>query len=124
VEVLRTPAIHPKKPTLTYLTVSLSGGAIAGTASQYIGRRLTIVIAVLFAGAFIPLWILPNTFGGLSAGAFWLQFGVQGAWGVIPIQLAEMSPPGFRATFPGVTYQIGNVRPQASLHLTSYVDYH
>jgi SHS family lactate transporter-like MFS transporter len=77
--------------------------------SQYIGRRLTIIIFVLLAGAFIPLWILPNTFGALSAGAFWLQFGVQGAWGVIPIQLAEMSPAGFRATFPGVTYQLGNV---------------
>jgi len=78
--------------------------------SQFLGRRLTIIVFVLIAGAFIPLWILPNTFSGLSAGAFWLQFGVQGAWGVIPIQLAEMSPPGFRATFPGVTYQLGNVR--------------
>jgi hypothetical protein len=64
---------------------------------------------LLLAGVFIPLWILPNNFGGLSAGAFWLQFGVQGAWGVIPIHLAEMSPPGFRATLPGVTYQLGNV---------------
>ena len=79
--------------------------------------------------AFIPLWILPSTFSALSAGAFFVQFGVQGAWGVvrmpfslfhsrihseqmshqIPIQLAEMSPPAFRATFPGVAYQIGNV---------------
>jgi MFS transporter, SHS family, lactate transporter len=87
-----------------------SGGAVAGTVSQYIGRRLTIIVFILIAGAFIPLWILPTTFGALSAGAFCLQFGVQGAWGVIPILLAEMSPPGFRATFPGVTYQIGNVR--------------
>jgi len=85
--------------------------------SQYIGRRLTIIIFVLFAGAFIPLWILPNTFGGLSAGAFWLQFGVQGAWGVIPIQLAEMSPAGFRATFPGVTYQLGNMISSASAQI-------
>jgi SHS family lactate transporter-like MFS transporter len=78
--------------------------------SQFIGRRLTIIIFVFISGVFIPLWILPDSFSGLSAGAFWLQFGVQGAWGVIPIQLAEMSPPGFRATFPGVTYQLGNVR--------------
>jgi len=98
--------------TITFIFRSYvnSGGAIAGSVSQFIGRRLTIVIFVLIAGAFIPLWILPNSFSGLSAGAFWLQFGVQGAWGVIPIQLAEMSPPGFRATFPGVTYQLGNVR--------------
>ena len=86
-----------------------SGGAIAGSVSQYIGRRLTIILFVFFSGAFIPLWILPSSFSGLSAGAFWVQFGVQGAWGVIPIQLAEMSPPGFRATFPGVAYQLGNV---------------
>jgi SHS family lactate transporter-like MFS transporter len=85
--------------------------------SQYIGRRLTIIIFVVLAGSFIPLWTLPNTFGGLSAGAFWLQFGVVGAWGVIPIQLAEMSPPGFCATFPGVTYQLGNVRRSLIHHL-------
>lgn len=78
--------------------------------------------------AFIPLWILPSSFSALAAGAFCIQFGVQGAWGVvsvsildarhfldrsfsqIPIQLAEMSPPAFRATFPGVSYQLGNVR--------------
>jgi MFS transporter, SHS family, lactate transporter len=87
-----------------------SGGAIAGTVSQYIGRRLTIILFVLLSGVFIPLWILPSGFSTLAAGAFCVQFGVQGAWGVIPIQLAEMSPPGFRATFPGVAYQIGNVR--------------
>ncbi|KAI0295668.1 MFS general substrate transporter [Multifurca ochricompacta] len=93
---------------------AIAGGAIAGSVSQFIGRRLTIIIFVLIAGAFIPLWILPKGFGGLSAGAFLLQFGVQGAWGVIPIQLAEMSPPGFRATFPGVAYQLGNMISSAS----------
>lgn len=68
-------------------------------------------------GAFIPLWILPNSFGGLAAGAFCIQFGVQGAWGVIPIQLAEMSPPAFRATFPGVAYQLGNMVSSASAQI-------
>ena len=102
---------------LTYIIPKLftdirysSGGAIAGSVSQHIGRRLTIILFVFFSGAFIPLWILPSSFSGLAAGAFFVQFGVQGAWGVIPIQLAEMSPPGFRATFPGVAYQLGNVR--------------
>ena len=87
-----------------------SGGALAGSISQFIGRRLTIILFVMLSGIFIPLWILPSGFGALAAGAFCVQFGVQGAWGVIPIQLAEMSPPGFRATFPGVAYQLGNVR--------------
>jgi SHS family lactate transporter-like MFS transporter len=93
---------------------AIAGGAIAGYMSQYIGRRLTIVITVLLVGAFIPLWIIPDTFGPLSAGAFFVQFGVQGAWGVIPIQLAELSPPAFRATFPGVAYQLGNMVSSAS----------
>lgn len=83
--------------------------------------------------AFIPLWILPSSFPGLSAGAFFIQVGVQGAWGVvchlyfysrdaysspfnqIPIFLTELSPPAFRATFPGVAYQLGNVRSRAVL---------
>ncbi|KAL5482505.1 hypothetical protein ACEPAI_9099 [Sanghuangporus weigelae] len=93
------------------------GGGIAGYASQYIGRRLAILICVLFIGAFIPLWILPDNFSGLAAGAFCLQFGVQGAWGVIPIFLSEISPPAFRGTFPGVAYQIGNMISAASAQI-------
>ncbi|KAH9985062.1 MFS general substrate transporter [Russula compacta] len=96
---------------------AINGGAIAGAVSQHIGRRLTIILFVLLAGAFIPLWILPSSFSTLAAGAFCVQFGVQGAWGVIPIQLAEMSPPGFRATFPGVAYQIGNMISSASAQM-------
>ncbi|OBZ68965.1 Carboxylic acid transporter [Grifola frondosa] len=96
---------------------AIAGGAIAGWLSQYIGRRLTIMIFVLLIGAFIPLWILPTGFGALAAGAFCIQFGVQGAWGVIPIQLAEMSPPAFRATFPGVAYQLGNMVSSASAQI-------
>jgi len=46
-----------------------------------------------------------------------MQFGVQGAWGVIPIHLAEMSPPAFRATFPGVAYQLGNMVSSASAQI-------
>ncbi|TCD70885.1 hypothetical protein EIP91_001193 [Steccherinum ochraceum] len=96
---------------------AVAGGAIAGFISQYIGRRLTIVIFVLLIGVFIPLWIIPSSFSALAAGAFCIQFGVQGAWGVIPIQLAEMSPPAFRATFPGVAYQIGNMVSSASAQI-------
>ncbi|KAI0662178.1 MFS general substrate transporter [Cubamyces menziesii] len=96
---------------------AIAGGAIAGWLSQYIGRRLTIIIFVLLIGAFIPLWILPTGFSALAAGAFCIQFGVQGAWGVIPIQLAEISPPAFRATFPGVAYQVGNMVSSASAQI-------
>ncbi|KZT09265.1 MFS general substrate transporter [Laetiporus sulphureus 93-53] len=96
---------------------AIAGGTIAGWASQYIGRRLTIIICVVIVGAFIPLWIIPNSFSALAAGAFCVQFGVQGAWGVIPIQLAEMSPPAFRATFPGTSYQLGNMVSSASAQI-------
>jgi SHS family lactate transporter-like MFS transporter len=96
---------------------AIAGGIFAGWLSQYIGRRLTIIIHVVLIGAFIPVWILPSTFSGLAAGAFCIQFGVQGAWGVIPIQLAEMSPPAFRATFPGVAYQLGNMVSAASAQI-------
>jgi SHS family lactate transporter-like MFS transporter len=96
---------------------AIAGGIFAGWISQYIGRRLTIIIHVMLIGVFIPLWILPTTFSGLSAGAFCVQFGVQGAWGVIPIQLAEMSPPAFRATFPGVAYQLGNMISSAAAQI-------
>jgi len=98
---------------------AIAGGAIAGFMSQYIGRRLTIIICILLVGCFIPLWIIPNSFGALSAGAFCIQVGVQGAWGVIPILLTEISPPAFRATFPGVAYQVGNMISSASAQIES-----
>ncbi|KAF8609835.1 MFS general substrate transporter [Ceratobasidium sp. AG-I] len=96
---------------------AISGGVFAGIISQHLGRRLTIIIFVLLVGAFIPLWIIPSGFGKLAAGAFCVQFGVQGAWGVVPIFLAEMSPPAFRATFPGVAYQLGNMVSSASAQI-------
>ncbi|KAI0313593.1 carboxylic acid transporter [Amylostereum chailletii] len=108
---------HSTVATIISNCGAITGGALAGFVSQYIGRRLTIVIFVLWLGAFIPLWIIPSTFGGLSAGAFFVQFGVQGAWGVIPIQLGEISPPAFRATFPGVAYQVGNMVSSASAQI-------
>ncbi|KAF9503768.1 hypothetical protein BS47DRAFT_1378376 [Hydnum rufescens UP504] len=94
---------------------AVAGGVVAGIISQYLGRRLTILLFILLVGCFIPLWILPQGFAKLSAGAFCLQFAVQGAWAwSIPIQLAELSPPAFRATFPGLMYQMGNMVSAAS----------
>jgi len=96
---------------------AISGGAIAGFTSQYLGRRLTIIVFLLLVGIFIPLWIIPNSFPGLAAGAFCVQFGVQGAWGVIPVFLSEISPPAFRASFPGIAYQLGNMVSAASAQI-------
>jgi len=84
------------------------GGTVIGYISQSLGRRRAIVLACVCAAALIPAWILPESKAGLAAGSFFLQFMVQGAWGVIPIHLNELSPPQFRAAFPGISYQIGN----------------
>lgn len=84
------------------------GGTIIGYVSQSIGRRRAIVVSCLCAAALIPAWVLPESKAGLAAGSFFLQFMVQGAWGVVPIHLNELSPPQFRAAFPGIAYQIGN----------------
>ncbi|KAJ3853247.1 carboxylic acid transporter [Lentinula lateritia] len=96
---------------------AIMGGAVSGSISQYIGRRLSMILFVLLGALFIPLWILPNSFAGLAVGAFCVQFGLQGSWGAMAIHLAEMSPPAFRATFPGVVYQVGNMASSASAQI-------
>lgn len=93
---------------------AVAGGLIGGTLSQYLGRRASILTSVLWTAAFIPLWILPNSFPGLAAGGFFMQWGVQSAWGVVPVYLSEVSPPAFRALFLGLFYQFGNMASGAS----------
>ncbi len=77
------------------------GGTIIGYLSQFVGRRRAIIVAAFISGVLIPAWILPKTERSLSATGFFLQFFIQGAWGVIPIHLNELSPPAFRSLFPG-----------------------
>ncbi|SHO76643.1 Similar to S.cerevisiae protein JEN1 (Monocarboxylate/proton symporter of the plasma membrane) [Malassezia sympodialis ATCC 42132] len=98
---------------------AIAGGILAGYVSQYTGRRIAMICFIILAGAVVPAWILPNSFSGLAAGAFFVQFGVQGAWGVVPIYLSELSPPNFRATFPGLAYQLGNMASSASATIES-----
>ncbi|KAI0106822.1 MFS general substrate transporter [Daldinia grandis] len=85
------------------------GGTVIGYLSQSIGRRRAIVGAALISCCLIPAWILPSEESGLSASGFAIQFFVQGAWGVVPIHLNELSPPAYRSTFPGLAYQLGNL---------------
>jgi SHS family lactate transporter-like MFS transporter len=66
------------------------------------------VIAALLAIPVTYLWAFSTTFATLALGAFLIQFCVQGAWGVIPAHLNELSPATARATFPGTVYQLGN----------------
>jgi len=95
------------------------GGTIIGYLSQFVGRRRAIVCAALISAFLIPAWILPEGERSLSASGFMMQFFVQGAWGVIPIHLNELSPPAFRSTFPGLTYQLGNMISSPSAQIVN-----
>jgi SHS family lactate transporter-like MFS transporter len=77
--------------------------------SERIGRRRGIVIAALLALPVIPLWVYSSGPVLLACGAFLMQFAVQGAWGIIPAHLNELSPDELRGTFPGLAYQLGNL---------------
>jgi SHS family lactate transporter-like MFS transporter len=88
---------------------ALLGGILFGTWSEKIGRRRAIVTAALLAIPVIPLWAYSHTVPMLALGGFLMQFMVQGAWGVIPAHLNELSPSAVRGTFPGFAYQLGNL---------------
>ncbi|KAF4460200.1 major facilitator superfamily transporter [Fusarium albosuccineum] len=97
------------------------GGTIIGYVSQFVGRRRAIIGSALMSGLLIPAWIIPEGERSLSASGFFMQFFVQGAWGVIPIHLNELSPTAFRSSFPGVTYQIGNMISSPSAQIVNAV---
>jgi MFS transporter, SHS family, lactate transporter len=94
---------------IIYNVGALLGGILFGTWSEKIGRRRAIMIAAALAIPVIPLWAYSHTVPMLALGGFLMQFMVQGAWGVIPAHLNELSPPAVRGTFPGFAYQIGNL---------------
>jgi SHS family lactate transporter-like MFS transporter len=86
---------------------AIAGGICGGFFSDRFGRRRGIVTALLLATAAIPLWAYAPTTALLMAGAFLMQFMVQGAWGVVPAHITELSPDSVRGFFPGFTYQCG-----------------
>jgi len=87
---------------------ALLGGIAFGNWSEKLGRRKAIVVAALLTIPVIPLWAYSRTVPMLALGGFLMQFFVQGAWGVVPAHLNELSPPAVRGTFPGFAYQLGN----------------
>ncbi|MGY4651731.1 MFS transporter [Mycobacterium sp. URHB0021] len=88
---------------------AIVGGLVFGTLSQRYGRRYTIVFCAVLGLPIVPLFAFSQTAAMLCLGAFLMQVVVQGAWGVIPAHLTEMSPDAVRGFYPGVTYQLGNL---------------
>jgi SHS family lactate transporter-like MFS transporter len=111
---------------VTTLTILLNlgaivGGLVFGALSERIGRRRAIVLAALLALPVIPLWAFAATPILLGAGAFLIQVAVQGAWGVVPAHLNELSPPAARGTFPGFAYQLGNLFAAANAYVQARI---
>ena len=88
---------------------SILGGFFFGTLSERWGRKRAIVTAALLSIPVIPLWAYGHSAWMLGAGAVLMQFMVQGAWGVVPAYLTELSPAPVRATAPGLAYQLGGL---------------
>lgn len=96
---------------------AICGGILFGSLSERFGRRRCIVIAALLSLPVLPIWALSSNVILLAAGAFLMQFTVQGAWGIVPVHLNELSPDGARGTFPGFVYQLGNLLASANATL-------
>jgi SHS family lactate transporter-like MFS transporter len=110
--------------TIVYAIGAICGGTVIGHLSQYWGRRRSIIIAAVCGMVLIPLWIFAPTTALLILGGFLMQFMVQGAWGVVPVHLNELSPAEFRGTFPGLAYQLGNFAAAYAAQQQAYLAEH
>lgn len=88
---------------------ALCGGPVWGALSERIGRRRALAASSLLALPVIPLWMWSHSLVLLAVGGFLMQFMVQGAWGIVPAHLNELSPAPLRALLPGLAYQLGNL---------------
>ncbi|MGF6887304.1 SHS family lactate transporter-like MFS transporter [Nocardia sp. GAS34] len=88
---------------------AIIGGVVFGSLSERFGRRYTVIFCAVLGLPIVPLFAYSRTAALLCLGSFLMQLMVQGAWGVIPAHLTEMSPDAIRGFYPGVTYQLGNL---------------
>src|SRR5487761_1289921 len=91
---------------MLYNCGAILGGIIFGEFSQRAGRRIGMQCALALSLLVIPLWAFSHTVALLTLGAFLMQVGIQGAWGVIPAHLIELAPPAARSLLPGMAYQL------------------
>lgn len=103
--------------TVLSMIGAIAGGILVGLYSDRRGRRRAMIGAAIFAVALIPLWIAAPNFPLILLGAFLMQFMVQGAWGVIPAHINELSPDTLRGFFPGLAYQLGVLFAASSAYL-------
>jgi MFS transporter, SHS family, lactate transporter len=103
---------------------AICGGILFGTLSERFGRRRCMIIAALLSLPIIPLWAFSDSAVLLAIGAFLMQFTVQGAWGVVPVHLNELSPDAARGTFPGFVYQLGNLLASVNATLQAAIAEH
>ncbi|RNI40310.1 MFS transporter [Hanamia caeni] len=93
--------------TMISMVGAILGGLFFGYLSDFYGRKKMMAIAVVLALLLIPLWLLAGGSVLIALGAFGMQFMVQGAWGIIPAHINELSPGPVRGFFPGFAYQLG-----------------
>jgi SHS family lactate transporter-like MFS transporter len=111
---------------LSFVTIianlgAITGGTLFGALSQKYGRRKAIVGAALMGLIAAPFWAKASGMALLAVSGFVMQFAVQGAWGVIPAHLTELAPAELRASFPGLSYQLGNLFASASAQFEGYL---
>jgi len=94
--------------SLLYNVGAVLGGILFGLLSQRIGRRYSIIAACVLSLLVLYFWAHTGTPVQIGIAAFFMQVAVQGAWGVVPVHLNELSPAEIRGTFPGFVYQLGN----------------
>jgi MFS transporter, SHS family, lactate transporter len=104
-----------------YNVGAIIGGLTFGTLSERFGRRYTIAFCAVLGLPIVPLFAFSSTAAWLCLGSFLMQIVVQGAWGVIPAHLTEMSPDAVRGFYPGVTYQLGNVFAALNLPIQEHL---
>jgi len=101
------PAPTVAEVAMLYSVGAVLGAILFGHLSERIGRRFAMIAALSLSLLVMPAWAFGGTLAVLAAGAFFMQMGVQGAWGVIPAHLNELAPDAARGLVPGLAYQLG-----------------